>query len=228
MLVRDCRVLLAVAEYVLVSDDGADANLSPCLRMARGYAANRGIARSTNRKNRWLRSPATTPCRDLKLSDTPLYDQRSLDFEGPKATHLCDGWRGAVAARLSAKLDHPAACERRRGCQPRRLHCLAALTGNHRCGTEGGWRCCRIYRVSDLNRRNLDGKCWLERQKGLRNGADTAQAEYQLRADSNLLDEIQKRSDLRRREVARGMIGIERIEFFRPFRQDLNKLASRQ
>jgi ABC-type histidine transport system ATPase subunit len=56
----------------------------------------------------------------------------------------------------------------------------------------------------------------------------TTQAEYQLRADSNLLDEIQKRSDLRRREVARGMIGIERIEFFRPFRQDLNKLASRQ
>src|SRR6266480_3933911 len=69
-----------------------------------------------------------------------------------------------------------------------------------------------------LNRSYLDGKCWL----------DTAQAEYQLRADSNLLDEIQKRSDLRRREVARGMIGIERIEFFRPFRQDLNKLASRQ
>src|SRR5258705_6283456 len=67
-----------------------------------------------------------------------------------------------------------------------------------------------------------------ERQKVLRNGADTAQAEYQLRADSNLLDEIQKRSDLRRREVARGMIGIEWIEFFRPFRQDLNKLASRQ
>src|SRR5260370_25246064 len=57
---------------------------------------------------------------------------------------------------------------------------------------------------------------------------DTAQAEYQLRADSNLLDEIQKRSDLRRREVARGMIGIERIEFFRPFRQDLDKFASRQ
>jgi len=82
--------------------------------------------------------------------------------------------------------------------------------------------------VIALNRSYLDGKCWLERQKVLRNGADTAQAEYQLRADSNLLDEIQKRSDLRRREVARGMIGIERIEFFRPFRQDLNKLASRQ
>lgn len=82
--------------------------------------------------------------------------------------------------------------------------------------------------VIALNRSYLDGRCWLERQKVLRNGADTAQAEYQLRADSNLLDEIQKRSDLRRREVARGMIGIERIEFFRPFRQDLNKLASRQ
>ena len=82
--------------------------------------------------------------------------------------------------------------------------------------------------VIALNRSDLDGKCWLERQKVLRNGADTAQAEYQLRADSNLLDEIQKRSDLRRREMARGMIGIERIEFFRPFRQDLNKLASRQ
>src|SRR5258705_11755656 len=67
-----------------------------------------------------------------------------------------------------------------------------------------------------------------ERQKVLRNGADTAQAEYQLRADRNLLDEIQKCSDLRRREVARGMIGIERIEFFRPFRQDLDKFASRQ
>ena len=79
-----------------------------------------------------------------------------------------------------------------------------------------------------LNRSYLDGKCWLERQKVLRNGADTAHAKYQSRADSNLLDEIQKRSDLRRREVARGMIGIERIEFFRPFRQDLNKLASRQ
>jgi hypothetical protein len=49
-----------------------------------------------------------------------------------------------------------------------------------------------------------------------------------LRADSDLLDEIQKRPDLRRREVARGMIGIERIEFLRPFRQDLNKLTSRQ
>ena len=82
--------------------------------------------------------------------------------------------------------------------------------------------------VMALNRSYLDGKCWLERQKVLRNGADTAQAEYQLRADSNLLDEIQKGSYLRRREVARGMIGIERIEFFRPFRQDLNKLASRQ
>jgi hypothetical protein len=82
--------------------------------------------------------------------------------------------------------------------------------------------------VIALNRSYLDGKCWLERQKVLRNGADTAQAEYQLRADSNLLDEIQKRSDLRRREVARGMIGIERIEFFRPFRQDLDKFASRQ
>src|SRR6202165_1917550 len=82
--------------------------------------------------------------------------------------------------------------------------------------------------VIALNRSYLEGKCWLERQKVLRNGADTAQAEYQLRADSNLLDEIQKRSDLRRREVARGMIGIERIEFFRPFRQDLDKFASRQ
>ena len=49
-----------------------------------------------------------------------------------------------------------------------------------------------------------------------------------LRADSNLLDEIQKRPDLRRREVARGVIGIERIEVLRPFRQDLNKLTSRQ
>src|ERR1700736_3405054 len=68
----------------------------------------------------------------------------------------------------------------------------------------------------------------LSAKKILRNGADTAQAEYQLRADRNLLDEIKKRSDLRRRVVARGMIGIERIEFFRPFRQDLNKLASRQ
>src|SRR3984893_14111922 len=82
--------------------------------------------------------------------------------------------------------------------------------------------------VIALNRSYLDGKCWLERQKVLRNGADTAQAEYQLSADSNLLDEIQKRSDLRRREVERGMIGIERIEFFRPFRQDLDKFASRQ
>jgi hypothetical protein len=82
--------------------------------------------------------------------------------------------------------------------------------------------------VIALNRSYLDGKCWLERQKVLRNGADTAHVKHQLRADSNLLDEIQKRSDLRRREVARGMIGIERIEFFRPFRQDLNKLASRQ
>src|ERR1700726_2424851 len=82
--------------------------------------------------------------------------------------------------------------------------------------------------VIALNRSYLDGKCWLERQKVLRNGAHTAKAEYQLRADSNLLDEIQKRSALRRREVARGMIGIERIEFFRPFRQGLNKLASRQ
>ena len=82
--------------------------------------------------------------------------------------------------------------------------------------------------VIALNPSYPDGECWLERQKVLRNGADTAPAEDQLRADSNLLDEIQKRSDLRRREVARGMIGIERIEFFRPFRQDLNKLASRQ
>src|SRR5207237_4946921 len=47
-------------------------------------------------------------------------------------------------------------------------------------------------------------------------------------AQTAISDEIQKRSDLRWREVARGMIGIERIEFFRPFRQDLNKLASRQ
>jgi hypothetical protein len=36
--------------------------------------------------------------------------------------------------------------------------------------------------VIALNRSYLDGKCWLERQKVLRNGADTAQAEYQLRA----------------------------------------------
>jgi hypothetical protein len=45
--------------------------------------------------------------------------------------------------------------------------------------------------------------------------------QYRSQPNGNLLDEIQKRSDLRRREVARGMIGIERIEFFRPFRQDL-------
>ncbi|MEH2569091.1 hypothetical protein V1289_008718 [Bradyrhizobium sp. AZCC 2289] len=86
---------------------------------------------------------------------------------------------------------------------------------------------CLTYGVQCSTVAVIDGKCWLERQKVLRNGADTAQFEYQLRADSNLLDEIQKRSDLCRREVARGMIGIERIEFFRPFRQDLNKLASR-
>ena len=82
--------------------------------------------------------------------------------------------------------------------------------------------------VIALNRSYLDGNVGLSAKKFCEMFADTAQAEYQLRADSNLLDEIQKRSDLRRREVARGMIGIERIEFFRPFRQDLNKLASRQ
>src|ERR1700730_15977535 len=78
--------------------------------------------------------------------------------------------------------------------------------------------------VIALNRSYLDGKCWLERQKVLRNGADTAQAEYQLRADSNLLDEIQKCSDFSRRQMARGVVGEERIKFFRPFRQNRHEV----
>src|SRR5258707_1137914 len=74
----------------------------------------------------------------------------------------------------------------------------------------------------------MRGALFWKSMEETRLAAVTAQAEYQLRADSNLLDEIQKRSDLRRREVARGMIGIERIELFRPFGKNLKKLASRK
>jgi hypothetical protein len=55
--------------------------------------------------------------------------------------------------------------------------------------------------------------------------ACTTQAENQLRADSNLLDEIQKCSDFSRRQMARGVVGVERIKFFRPLRQDRHEVS---
>jgi hypothetical protein len=65
-----------------------------------------------------------------------------LIHDGTRRGPCANGPRSPSLSESRRKEISPPASDNRLRCGPRRLHCLAAPIDNHRCRTEGGWRCC--------------------------------------------------------------------------------------